>query len=183
MILKCNAPKKAHMLGKQRKFIYDWTINDNSKLTVKGVIDKYKGKIKVIYKDLKTKKNFTSEEYDTVLLAIGRTPNTSKLNLDKIGVKVDKRTKKILTNKYDQTNIDNIYAIGDVAFNRPELTPPAIRAGKLLVNRLFTKGTIEQNIMNYERIKKRYHRLFCIKKQQIYFMQRRSLNKPMLFIK
>lgn len=112
----------------------------------------HNNKIKVIYKDLKTKKNFTSEEYDTVLLAIGRTPNTSKLNLDKIGVKVDKRTKKILTNKYDQTNIDNIYAIGDVAFNRPELTPPAIRAGKLLVNRLFTKGTIEQNIMNYDLI-------------------------------
>ena len=35
------------MLGKQKKFIYDWTINDNSKLTVKGVIDKYKGKIKI----------------------------------------------------------------------------------------------------------------------------------------
>ena len=47
LILKCNTPKKAHMLGKQKKFIYDWTINDNSKLTVKGVIDKYKGKIKI----------------------------------------------------------------------------------------------------------------------------------------
>ena len=64
------------------------------------LIDAHNNKIKVIYKDLKTKKNFTSEEYDTVLLAIGRTPNTSKLNLDKIGVKVDKRTKKILKMTY-----------------------------------------------------------------------------------
>lgn len=47
LIIEANTPKKAHMIGKQKKFIYDWTINDKSKLTVKGVIDKYKGKIKI----------------------------------------------------------------------------------------------------------------------------------------
>jgi hypothetical protein len=42
------------------------------------------------------------------------------------------RTGKILTNAADQTNMSHIYAIGDVAEGRPELTPVAIQAGRLL---------------------------------------------------
>jgi len=33
--------------------------------------------------------------------------------------------------------VENIYAIGDVAHGRPELTPPAIMAGRFLAERLF----------------------------------------------
>lgn len=47
------------------------------------------------------------------------------------------QNRKIMTNDYEQTNIASIYAIGDCAEGRPELTPPAIRAGKLLAQRLF----------------------------------------------
>ena len=48
---------------------------------------------------------------------------------------------KILTNEKDQTNVENIYSIGDVAYGRPELTPPAIMAGRLLAERLYAGGT------------------------------------------
>jgi len=40
-------------------------------------------------------------------------------------------------NDTEQTNIENIYAIGDVIHGKLELTPVAIRAGKLLSHRLF----------------------------------------------
>lgn len=43
----------------------------------------------------------------------------------------------------------NIYAIGDCAYQRPELTPSAIKAGQLLARRLF--GHAKQ-LMNYELI-------------------------------
>tara|TARA_B100001057_G_scaffold104348_1_gene101779 strand:+ start:1877 stop:3277 length:1401 start_codon:yes stop_codon:yes gene_type:complete len=56
------------------------------------------------------KKDF---ECDVVLISVGRKPNTNGLNLEKIGIKLDER-KRIKTNKSFQTNIDNIYAIGDV---------------------------------------------------------------------
>lgn len=46
-ILQANTPKKAHMIGKQKKFIYDWPVNDDEKITVKKVIDKYKGIVKI----------------------------------------------------------------------------------------------------------------------------------------
>lgn len=46
-ILEANTPKKAHMLGKRKKFIYDFPLNDNNKLTIKKIIDTYKDKVKV----------------------------------------------------------------------------------------------------------------------------------------
>ena len=56
------------------------------------------------------KNNF---ECDVVLISVGRKPNTKNLNLDTIGVKLDER-KRIKTDKMFKTNIENIYAIGDV---------------------------------------------------------------------
>jgi len=52
-------------------------------------------------------------ESDVVLISVGRKPYTKNLNLEKIGIKLDKK-KRIKVNKNYQTNITNIYAIGDV---------------------------------------------------------------------
>ena len=50
---------------------------------------------------------------DIVLMSVGRKPNTAGLNLDKIGVKLDSKGRVETDHKY-KTNLDNIYAIGDV---------------------------------------------------------------------
>ena len=50
---------------------------------------------------------------DVVLISVGRKPNTNGLNLEKIGVELDDK-KRVKINKSFQTNIDNVYAIGDV---------------------------------------------------------------------
>jgi len=50
---------------------------------------------------------------DVVLISVGRKPNTNGLNLKKVGIDLDEK-KRVKTNKNFQTNIDNIYAIGDV---------------------------------------------------------------------
>ena len=50
---------------------------------------------------------------DVVLISVGRKPNTEGLNLEKIGVQLDQR-KRIKTDKNFRTNVNNIYAIGDV---------------------------------------------------------------------
>ena len=52
-------------------------------------------------------------ESDVVLISVGRKPYTKDLNLDKIGVQLDKKG-KIKVNKNFETNIKNIFAIGDV---------------------------------------------------------------------
>ena len=50
---------------------------------------------------------------DVVLISVGRKPNTDGLNLDSVGVELDEK-KRIKTDKNFKTNVDNIYAIGDV---------------------------------------------------------------------
>ena len=52
-------------------------------------------------------------ECDVVLISVGRKPNTNGLSLENIGVELDDK-KRVKTNKSFRTNIDNIYAIGDV---------------------------------------------------------------------
>ena len=56
------------------------------------------------------KKDFDCE---VVLVSVGRKPNTEGLNLKKIGVNLDDKN-RIQTDKNFKTNLDNIYAIGDV---------------------------------------------------------------------
>ena len=56
------------------------------------------------------KKNF---ECDVVLISVGRKPNTSGLNLKKVGVDLDEKN-RVKTDKNFKTNQNNIYAIGDV---------------------------------------------------------------------
>ena len=56
------------------------------------------------------KKDF---DCDVVLISVGRKPNTKGLNLEKIGIELDDK-KRIKTNKIFETNLKNIYAIGDV---------------------------------------------------------------------
>ena len=57
--------------------------------------------------------NKVNFECDVVLISVGRKPNTDNLNLESIGVKLDEK-KRIKTDKNFQTNISNIFAIGDV---------------------------------------------------------------------
>jgi len=75
------------------------------------------------------------ERVDSLIWAIGRAPNTTDLNLEAAGVKMDKQG-YIPTDEFQVTNVDHIYAVGDVT-NKHPLTPVAIAAGRRLADRLF----------------------------------------------
>ena len=76
------------------------------------------------------------DEFNTVIFAIGRDACTNKIGLDKVGVQLNPKNGKVLHDAKEQTNVPNIFAIGDVLDDKPELTPVAIQAGKLLARRL-----------------------------------------------
>ncbi len=57
--------------------------------------------------------NKSSFECDVVLISVGRKPNTKGLNLDVLSIDLD-QSKRIKTDKNFKTNVENIYAIGDV---------------------------------------------------------------------
>ncbi len=104
------------------------------------------GKVLVKAENSKTKQ-VTEQEYDTVLFAIGRYAVTNGLNLDKIGVKLEKNG-KVAVNEFEQSSVENIYSLGDCAEGRPELTPPAIKAGQLLARRLYADYKLPMDYIN-----------------------------------
>lgn len=56
----------------------------------------------------------TTQSFDRVLVTIGRTPNSETLNLARAGIKTDQHG-FVPVNDRRQTNVPNIFAIGDVA--------------------------------------------------------------------
>ncbi|MGH0183061.1 UNVERIFIED_CONTAM: hypothetical protein FKN15_027191 [Acipenser sinensis] len=104
------------------------------------------GRLLVSWTDLDSGKE-DQDTFDTVLWAVGRAPETRALNLEKVGVKMNRETGKIIVSADETTSVPHIYAIGDIAEGRPELTPTAIQAGKLLARRLFGKSS---ELMDYD---------------------------------
>ena len=67
----------------------------------------------IIIKTSNKEKGKIDIKCDIALIAVGRKPNIKKLNLDKIGIELDSK-KRIKVDKKYQTNVKNIFAIGDV---------------------------------------------------------------------
>ncbi len=90
----------------------------------------------------------TTHGIDSVIWAIGRTPNTDNLNLESTDVTVNAKG-YIPTYQWQATDVKGIFAIGDVT-GRVELTPVAIAAGRRLADRLY--GHMEGRKLDYENI-------------------------------
>lgn len=94
-------------------------------------VEKVGGQLKVTYKNSEGQ---SEEIFDTVMFATGRYIDTLNIFSEemKAQVKINPKNGKIITDDRETSSVDNIYAIGDCAQDRPELTPPAIQAGALL---------------------------------------------------
>nr|AZL94593.1 thioredoxin-disufide reductase [Nephromyces sp. MMRI] len=109
----------------------------------------------------KIEKNFESNEstiflkngkihsdFDCIIVAIGRDPEIS-FNIEKVGIKKLQDTNFIKVDEYQNTSVENIYALGDVC-GLIELTPMAIAAGRRLADRLF--GGILSAKVSYDNV-------------------------------
>lgn len=100
--------------------------------TPKEVIKNLDNSITLVLEDGRT------QTVDALIWAIGRKPLTQDLGLDNAGVLTNTQG-KIMTDKFQNTNVPGIYAVGDVIENGIELTPVAVAAGRRLSERLFNK--------------------------------------------
>ena len=71
----------------------------------------------------------TSESFDKALVSVGRKPNTDNLQIGNTDILIQKDG-FIPVNEYQQTNLENIYAIGDIVGN-PMLAHKATHQGKV----------------------------------------------------
>ncbi|MRX51162.1 glutathione-disulfide reductase [Paracoccus sp. S-4012] len=76
-----------------------------------------------------------TEDFDAVMFATGRNPNTEGLGLEEAGVKLGRRG-EVIVDRWSQTQIPSIYAVGDVT-DRVNLTPVAIREGHAFADTVF----------------------------------------------
>ena len=74
-------------------------------------------------------------EFDLVLYATGRNPNSAGLGLEALGVGIGRKG-EIKVDGYSQTAVPSIYAVGDVT-DRINLTPVAIREGHAFADTVF----------------------------------------------
>jgi dihydrolipoamide dehydrogenase len=74
-------------------------------------------------------------EGDRVLVAVGRRPYTAGLGLEEAGVKLDPKTKQIPVDENFRTNVNGVYAIGDIVAG-PMLAHKASEEGVVCVERL-----------------------------------------------
>ncbi|HEX2148539.1 MAG TPA: glutathione-disulfide reductase [Pseudorhizobium sp.] len=72
---------------------------------------------------------------DSVMLALGRDPNTQGLGLDNAGVEVDARG-AIVVDDYSRSSVAHIFALGDVT-DRVQLTPVAIHEAMCFIETEF----------------------------------------------
>ena len=84
----------------------------------------------------------SSDEYDTVLIATGRTPATKDLGLPPSAAlhSSGKLEADVGSNLVKGTK--SIYVVGDALLGSPELTPVAVKDGELLAQRLFKNSKV-----------------------------------------
>ncbi|CAG1961759.1 unnamed protein product [Fusarium graminearum] len=107
------------------------------------------GKLTVTYKDDQGNESVVSD-VDNLIWAIGRTPETKGIGLEEAGVKLAK-SGHIIVDEYQNTDVDSIYALGDVT-GEVELTPVAIAAGRRLAHRLFGGAEFSTLKLDYSNI-------------------------------
>jgi len=95
---------------------------------------------------IESKKGVETIEVDVVLSAVGVQTNLEGLGLDNIGI--ENKNGKIIVDDYNKTNIEGIYAIGDIVHG-PALAHVASREGIICVEKI---AGHEVEAMNYNNI-------------------------------
>ncbi len=122
----------------------DEGINIETNVTTKSVkvVD---GKKHLVYEVNGEEKTLVVDE---ILLTSGRTPNTDKMNIEASGVELNEKG-AIKVDKFFKTNVDSIYAVGDVADLPLRQETTAGREGTLAVANALNS---EENFINYETV-------------------------------
>ena len=125
---------------------FDNEVRDHlaAEMAVKGVTIKTESDIAAIAKTdndyTVTYQDGSMQDTGLVMYATGRVPMTDGLGLENAGVELGAKG-EIKVDAYSKTNIDSIYAVGDVTA-RAELTPVAIREGAAFAETVFNDNSL-----------------------------------------
>ncbi len=122
---------------------------DNIEILTNCFVDKIeeakdKKTVKIQYKENENLKSITA---DFCIISIGIKPNTANLGIESIGIKLNKYN-FIEVDEHCKTNIDNIYAIGDVTNKTPWLAHKASHEGIFVAEQIAKRTNHKINYNN-----------------------------------
>ena len=117
-------------------------------LSSRGVDFKLSTSVKNISDKVVNFSDDTSDSFDCVLVAVGRAPLTENIGLEEIGVNVNKGFVEVDL-KTMQTNVENIYALGDIVYDTPQLAHVAFAEAISAITHI---ATGESSPVNYKAI-------------------------------
>ncbi len=107
--------------------------NKGIKILEKATIQTLKKKKDEVAVKIKIDDSFQIDNFDTIIVAAGIIGNTENIGLEKLGVSVENF--HITTDEFCETNVENVYAIGDVTA-APWLAHKASHEGILVVEKI-----------------------------------------------
>ena len=107
--------------------------NKGIKILEKATIQTFKKNKHEVDVKIKIEDKVQADNFDTIIVAAGIIGNTENIGLEKLGVSVENF--HITTNEFCETNVKNIYAIGDVAA-APWLAHKASHEGIMVVEKI-----------------------------------------------
>lgn len=103
------------------------------KVMTSSAVEKVDTSGKLCKVEIKTKKGVEEHEAEVVLSAVGVETNLKDIGLEETGVKTEKG--KVLVDEYYRTNIEGVYAIGDIVHG-PALAHVASAEGIICVEKI-----------------------------------------------
>ena len=143
-IQKTLVPVEDKDVGKELGKLYK---KKGMNIMTESSVEKVEKKGKKVEVTVKTKKGTEKIEADVVLSAVGVVANVENMGLEKIGVKTDKQGIVVDKSTYE-TNVDNVFAIGDVA-GGPWLAHKASHEATTCIERL---AGLEPKTIDYNNI-------------------------------
>lgn len=122
------------MVNKLKAIMYELGTDFKLGTNIKSLTKRPDNIIEVMFED------GNSMEFDTVLVATGRTPATGALDIPKT-VTLGSKGKLVTDENLLVKGTRSIYAVGDCVHGYPELASVAVKAGELLARRLFFNET------------------------------------------
>lgn len=125
----------AEISGFAKKAFEKQGMKIKAKATVKK-LDRAKGKVTA---HIELNGKVETEEFDTVISAVGIVGNVEGLGLEKLGVKIDRT--HVVTDAYCRTGVEGLYAIGDIA-GAPWLAHKASHEGVMVAELIAGKNDV-----------------------------------------
>ena len=88
-------------------------VKQGMKILEKATVKKLDRKGSTVTAHIETGGKTETQDFDTVISAVGIVGNVENLGLEELGVKIDRT--HVLTDEYCRTGVEGLYAIGDVA--------------------------------------------------------------------